>query len=175
MANSVFEAPQQAAALTGPMLESVPGWVYFLLLVTPYIIGIALTLMVITVWKKMHMAETGKYYSVTRQFRVAMLMGFAFGAWATYAFQELGEFLINIPPLTVKSAVTMGFLVAFSNPFIYDYIRERGKITKKPWLKSLARVLTVRPKTSDATNGQPLDYDADDTTQTLFKEAGDDT
>lgn len=127
-------------------MTSISGYTYFVLLAVPYIIGIALTLMLITILKKMHVSKTNESYSVGEQFKMAMLTGFMFGFWTTYAFQEMGEFLIGIPPLTLKSSVTMGILVGISNPFIYDYIRARGVITKKPWLKSLARVLMVKPK-----------------------------
>lgn len=166
-----FEAPAQATAeIAGPALQSVSGHVYFVLIAAPYFMAVILTLMLCTIWKKLHMADTNEAYSVSKQFYFAIISGFVIGCWTTYAFQELGEFLLQLPPFTTKKAITTGILVGISNPFIYDFIRTLAAKTERKWLRAVGRVLTVKPKNSKGRVQNPGDlttmiYSDDDITE----------
>jgi hypothetical protein len=159
-----YSYPPQNTLPGGPGFTTLDGWVYLVMLAFPFIVAVTLTLAVITYWKKISVKTHNILPSVARQYWFAIVVGFMFGAWSTYAFQELLQFLIQAQPLTVKWVITMGILVALLNPMIYDYLRVRGKQKQDGWLYAIGKILTVRPCHPQRLDDAPPDYPEDDTT-----------
>lgn len=142
--------------------ETVPWWAYLLLSIAPFAIGCMMIIALLTYYKRIHLKVTGEILNVGTQYKLAFIGGFFSGGFAQYGLQELGVFLLNIPPLTLKATIVTGVFVAIFNPMVYDLLRGYSK-RKKWW--AIYNFLTIK-KPEEKFDGD--DDDKDDQTTVTF-------
>jgi hypothetical protein len=127
-------------------VSTIPWYAYTIMSFLPFFVGCIMSIAIVTYWKRMNMKSGGNPYSVRRQYRVAFLAGFACGCFCQYGLQEMGQFLLNIPPLTIKSTIVTGVFVAFLSPMFYDLLRGYAK---RKGYSALYSFLTVRHRNDE--------------------------
>jgi hypothetical protein len=118
-------------AVLAAKVSQIPWYAYTGMTLAPFIVGCIMAIAITTYWKRMNKKSGGEPYPVSRQYKIAFLGGFACGCFAQYGLQEMGEFLLRIPALTLKATVVTGVFVAIFNPMIYDILR--GYTKRKGW------------------------------------------
>jgi len=104
-------------------VSEIPWYAYTLLSILPLIVGCLMAVVLTTYWKKIHRDRL----SIETRYKTAFAVGFFSGCFCQYGLQEMGEFLLNIPMLTIKATIVTGVMVAIFNPMVYDVLKDTAR------------------------------------------------